>query len=215
MPLIIAVLIVVVVVSSLRNSSKESKREERIHTANSRKTNAKKERLLVDAHMKAGEPFDRAFELARQDIVKAGFEPCIPKTAYKSCQPIWDDLGAVETSECPDFQRYDSNAVRLRREEYKTRCRKAGRKHTEEGEEAYVYGDDFPDTAVKYARYLNNYQKTHQIDAVPVGRYISYRGIGTCEVTALDFDKAEHEVRVVLTGETKTIPFGDKDITKI
>ena len=218
MPLIIAVLIIIVVVSCARNSNKELKRQNREYTAAARKTNAKMERELVDRYMKYGKSFNEAFDLARKDMISAGYDPCIPRDAYKpkrwNAHPT-SGSNHPETSECPDYDKYDSQAVQKLRSEYRSQCRQKGVKWSRNDEDNYVYSDRLPTTPAQYSAYLNRSVKTHQYESVAVGKYISYLGLGTCEVIALDFESAMHTVKVVKTGEIKQIPFGDKNITRL
>ena len=214
MPLIIAVIVIIVIFVWAIESNKESGRRNREHSAAARKTNAEMERSLVDKHMKHGKPFREAFQAAREDVQKAGFEPCIPMDAYRLRLGCCTD-SEVETSECPHYEQYDSAAVKHLKSDYKSQCEKSGKKWSKEGEYAFVYGSSFPTTAAQYDAYLSRSLRTHQHEAVAVGRYISYYGFGTCEVVSLDFDHAMHTVKVLKTGEIKQIPFGDKNITKL
>lgn len=218
MLLIIAVLIIIVVLSCAKNSNKELMRRNREYTAAARKTNAKMERDLVDHYMKHGKSFNDAFESARQDMLAAGYEPCIPREAYKPRH--WTatlNSGAKypETSECPDYDKYDSQAVKNLRSDYRMQCEKKDVKWSKNDEDAYVFSDRLPTTPAQYSVYLDRSIKTHQYESVAIGKYISYPGFGTCEVIDLDFEHSMHTVKVLKTGKIKRIPFGDKNITKL
>lgn len=212
MPLIIAVLIVIVIISCVRNSNKELFRRNKEYTASARKTNAEMERGLVDWYMKRGKSFDDAFQLSKEDMQRAGFEPCIPKDAYKLKIGNSDN---IETSECYGYERFDSTAVKNLKQDYRNQCRQKGVEWTKEGECEYVYSEKLPVSAAQYAAYLHRQNTTHQHESVAVGKYFSYLGLGTCEVIALDFEHAMHTVKVLSTGEVRQIPFGDKKITKL
>ena len=215
MPLIIAVLIIIVAVSWAKNSNKELSRQNKEYTAAARKTNAKMERDLVDHYMKHGKSFSDAFESARQDMLSAGYEPCIPREAYKPKRwyaPPTSGIKPPETSECPEYEKYDSEAVKHLRDDYRRECRMKGVEWSQKDEDAYVYSDKLPTTPAQYSAYLSRLLK---YEAVPVGKYISHTSYGTCEVISLDFEHSMHTVKVVKTGEIKHISFGDKNITKL
>ena len=219
MPLIIIVLAIIVAISWSINSSKEQYRKNKEYTASARKTNAQMERSLVDKYMKLGKCFDEAFEMAKQDMLEAGFEPCIPRDAYKP--RYWSASDEAfghkrpETSECYNCEQYDSHAVQMLKSDYRSQCQKRGVAYSKNDEDKYVYGDKLPTSAGQYSAYLTRKLKSHQHDAVPVGNYISCLGLGTCEIVDLDYESATHIVKVVQSGEIRRIPFGDKRITKL
>ena len=215
MPLIIAVLAIIVVFSWAGNHSKEAERKNKQYTAAIRRTNARQERLQVDKYMKHGKCFDEAFELARSDMLEDGFEPCIPKDAYKP--RLWSEIDGdpPETSACPKCEDYDSDAVKHLRNDYRTMCSKRKVPYHRDEEDAYVYSERFPANVTQYTNYLTARQHASIYDAVDVGRYISYLGLGTCEVVDLDFSTSSHVVKVVTTGEIRKIRFGDKKITRL
>ena len=215
MPLIIIVLIIIVLISWGVGIGKDSERKRKQYKASSRKTNAKMEREVVDKYMKYGKPFNEAFELAQKEMIKNGFEPCIPRDAYKP--DLWSSSDGTppETSECPECEKYDSDAIKHLRTEYYILCDKRKEKRTREGEDKYIYGDKLPQTARQYETFLMACQYRGIYDAASVGSYISYSGLGTCEVIDLDVNTSEHIVKVIRTGEIKRISFGDKNITKL
>ena len=214
MPLIIVILAIIVLFSWANNSSKNSYNQMSEHTASARKTDAETERALVDKYMKSGMLFDDAFEKSRSDMIENGFDPCIPKSAYK--ERYWHtDLASI-TSECRDCTKYDSRAVRNLRGDYERECRDRGVPGSKEEERKYIYqSGKLPTSPWQYSEYLSNKKRLHVYDAVPVGKYISYLGVGTCEVIDLDFEKGMHTVKVIKTGAIMHIPFGSNRITKL
>ena len=93
MPLIIAVLIILVVIVSARESNKKNATQSAIREKDRRKTNAKLEHHILDTYMKHGYSFDEAFDKAYQDMIEAGYDPCIPRSAYKNRE-------GIESSSC-------------------------------------------------------------------------------------------------------------------
>ena len=213
MPLIIAVLVIVVVLSSCKSFNKENNRTQREYTKAIRRTNAKLEFRLVKKYVKCGKSLDEAVSLTHQDLSLAGFEPCIPRTAYT----MNDDTNNVYI--CPkgiSCQDFDSEGVKHLREDFRRETKKSGTKLSSKDFdlecEKYVY-DNLPKTNWQYDRYLS--RSIQKLDAIEVGRLISYPGFGTCEVIALDYDKLQHTVKVLKTGKVTKIAFGDKNIIKL
>lgn len=214
MPLIIAVLVIIVVFLSAKGFNKESERKQREYTKSIRKTNAKLELELVKKYVKCGKTLDEAINLTHSDLSLAGFEPCIPRTAYS----VDADTSKVSIyprgHSCQDF---DSKAVKSLREDFRRETKKSGTEFSSNTEfeqqcEKYVY-DNLPKTNWQYELYLT--RAIRKLDAVDVGRFISYPGLGTCEVVALDYEKMQHTVKVVKTGQLTKIAFGDKHIIKL
>ena len=201
MPLIIIVLAVIVACLCARSFNKNSERQNNEYSAAARKTNAKMERNLVDQYMKQGKEFDEAFELARNDMLAAGYEPCIPKNSYNG-----------HSSYCKNCEQYDSVAVRELRQDYKTECQNRGVQWSYEGEDEYIYKSGrLPTSAFRYHQKLSS----HWYDAIPVGKYISTPLYGTCEVIDLDYKRSQNIVKILKTGQIVRIPFGDKRITRL
>ena len=215
MPLIIAILAIIVLCSWANSSSKEGARAQTYHDACARKTDAETERALVDKYMKTGMLFDDAFEMARSDMIKNGFDPCIPKTAYRSRGSI-DINTSWSTSECYRCRDYDSEAVKHIRNDYKSECEQKGVPYSESDARRYIYESGrLPKNAAQYEAYLDRNLRSKRHKAVAVGKYIVYSGFGTCEVVDLDFEKSMHTVKVLRTGEILHVPFGSNRITKL
>lgn len=214
MPLIIAVLVIVVVFLSAKGFNKENDRKQREYTAAIRKTNAELELKLVNKYVNSGKTLDEAVNLMQSDLSLAGFEPCIPRTSYSV------DTGSGKVSIYPrghSYQDFDSKAVKSLREDFRRETKKSGvkfssRKEFEEQCEKYVY-DNLPKTNWQYELYLT--RAIRKLDAIDVGKFISYPGLGTCEVVALDYEKMQHTVKVVETGQLTKIAFGDKHIIRL
>lgn len=82
MPLIIAILVILVVFVSVRESKKKNDNLAAIREKDSRKTNARMEQQIVDYYMKRGYSFSDAYRKSYEDMVEAGYVPCIPRDAY-------------------------------------------------------------------------------------------------------------------------------------
>ena len=215
MPLIIAVLIIIVIFMSAKDRTINSERKRREYTAAIRKTNTKLELKLVQQFYNRGENTkDRAIELAKAELINQEFEPCIPRDAFRvnafdHCIYVYD--------RGYDYRRFDSHAVRSLNEEFKRQADKAGinfasQEEFERKQEEYVY-NNLPKTNAEYEGYLQ--LNMARLKAVRVGNFISYPGLGTCEVIALDYDRLQHTVKVVGTGEVKEIAFTDKRIIRL
>lgn len=215
MPLIIIVLIIIVIFMTAKDGLINNERKRREYTESIRKTNAKLELKLVQQFYNRGENTDdRAIELARAELTNQGFEPCIPRDAfrvdgYDRCIYVYH--------RSYDYQRFDSHAVRSLNEEFKRQSNKArvsfsSQEEFEQKQEEYVYGN-LPQTIAEYEMYLR--LSMARLEAVSVGNFLSYPGLGTCEVIALDYDRLQHTVKVVNTGEIKKIAFTDKRIIRL
>ena len=212
MPLIIVVLIIIVVVLNTQGSLKETNRKRREYTNSIRRTNAELELKLINQHIQSGSSLEQAFNLAHSDLARLNFEPCIPQSALSLYEGY-----AVVYHRYYNVAKFDSDAVRNLREDFKREAKKSDKKFATREEfdqacEAYVYSN-LPQTTFEYEQYLRRSIK--KLDAVAVGQYISYPGLGTCEVIALDFNTMQHTVRAVSTGKIVKIAIGDKRIIKL
>ena len=220
MPLIIAVLIILVVIVSARESNKKNATQSAIREKDRRKTNAKLEHHILDTYMKHGYSFDKAFRQAYQDMIDAGYEPCIPRDAYKNRE-------GIESSSCgiyggDDVERYDSFWVRQRRENAKREWQQSHpgvpiTKARREDIDKLTYGN-FPTTEFAY---LHDIKRSTEIaKAEPVGTFIIYPGLGTCEILAHNWigDGAAggtYTLKVLKTGQIVSyVRIGDGKIRK-
>lgn len=221
MPLVFAVLVILVVIFNIKDSNKNNAKQSAIHEKDRRKTNARLEHRILDTYMKHGYSFNDAFKKAYEDMIAAGYDPCIPREAYDKNS---DD---VESSYCGyfngcDVARYDSFWVKQRRDRAKKQWLQS---HpgahicdaTTEEIDALTY-DNFPTTEFQYLHDIK--RSTVRASAEPVGTFIIYPGLGTCEVLAHNWigDGAmggTYTLRVLKTGETVThVRIGDSKITK-
>ena len=219
MPLIIAVLIIIVAVVCIRDSNKENSKQAAIREKDRRKTNAKLEHRTLDNYMKHGYSFDESFTKTYKDMIDAGYQPCIPRSAYHNRE-------GVESSSCGrnggnDVERYDSFWVQQRRDEAERRWQQL---HpgthiihaTQEEIDAMTY-DNFPDSEYQYLQDIK--RRTARINAEPIGTFIIYPGLGTCEVLAHNWDitgtRGTYTLKVLQTGAIIShIKIGDKQITR-
>lgn len=214
MPLIIVVLVIVVAFLNAKDFKKKTDRKRQGYTAAIRKTNAELELKLVNKYVNSGKTLYEAVNLTQSDLLLAGFEPCIPRTSYS----VNTNTGEVSIyprgHSCQDF---DSEVVKSLREDFARETSKSGvkfssREKFEEQCEKYVY-DNLPKTNFQYELYLA--RAISKFDAIDVGKFISYPGLGFCEVVALDYEKMQHTVKVVKTGQLTEIAFGDKHIIRL
>lgn len=195
MPLVILVLFIVFLFVSANDSNKKYNREITIREKDKRKTNAKMERKLVDYYMKYGFSFDEAFKKSYEDMVAAGYDPCIPRNAYEDNYSIH-----YQSSFCDCPWKYDSSWVKQRKEVYA---------------EADVYRN-FPKNDIEWSIDLKRQSLIK--DTIPVGEYLIYPGLGTCEV--IDFINlgtvGYYTLKVLSTGEIlrNTVKIGDPRITR-
>ena len=214
MPLIIVVLIIIVVFINTKDKTNNNEIKRREYTASIRKTNAKLELELVQQFYRLDQNEDRSIELAKAELINRGFEPCIPRNAY-----VISSFGncVYVYGRGYDCRNFDSRAVRSLREDFsimsnKLRTQFASQEEFEQKQEEYVY-NNLPKTISEYKRYLT--LSIARLDAIGVGSLLSYPGLGTCEVVALDYKIRQHTVKVLSTGEIKKIPFSDKRIIRL
>ncbi|MFA6731005.1 MAG: hypothetical protein WCR95_08440 [Eubacteriales bacterium] len=117
MPLIIAVVAIVVFFVVIHDKQKDYNRESANREKMMRKTNSYLERETLDKFLREGMTFDEAYNATVSEMVKLGFDPCIPREAYgkKYCgvnEPI-----NGETSWVDNPGKYDSDTVKRRRNE--------------------------------------------------------------------------------------------------
>ena len=75
MPLIVLILIIIVLFLNAKDDDRKR--------VDNQRTNAHKERDLIDKYMKQGLSVYEAHDRARRDMIDLGFVPCIPKRAYR------------------------------------------------------------------------------------------------------------------------------------
>lgn len=220
MPLIIVVLIILVVIINANESKKKNATLSAIREKDRRKTNAKLEHHILDTYMKHGYSFDEAFKRAYQDMIDAGYDPCIPRSAYKNRE-------GIESSSCGiyggnDVERYDSFWVQQRRDDAKRKWQQSHpgvhiSKASPEEIDKLTYSN-YPTT--EYA-YLHDMKRSASMaSAEPVGTFIIYPGLGTCEVLAHNWigDGAAggtYTLKVLKTGQVVSyVKIGDSKIRK-
>lgn len=220
MPLIIAILIIVVIILNLNDSSKQAQRMSRIHANTRRKTCAYMEQQLVSRYLLYGMPFEEAFRKSYQDMVDAGFEPCIPREAYPHSGESYAGSHLKRS-----FEEYDSQWVR---DIYKAKWFKQRsnyeKKHPIVRDRRYcdamaIYREiheNFPTNEFEFRKAMDRFDI--EINARPIGSFLIYPGYGTCEVVGYRYscDKTIgwYELRVLKTNEVITnVRIGDPQIT--
>ena len=212
MPLVIAVLVIIVVFLNAKDYKKRDDSASAIYEKDRRKTNAKLEQYTMDMYMKHGYSADDAFRKSYEDMISAGYEPCIPRSAY-----------GKNSSHCKgrygfDVEYYDSFLVRDRRKDIKEEWK---REHpseemlSEEEIEVRIY-QNFPKNNAQYIADLK--RRSKRSEAKPIGTFIIYPGLGTCEIIAYNWIGdgtygGTYTLRVLKTGKIVTyVKIGDSKI---
>lgn len=216
MPLVLAVLIIVVIFLNAKDSAKWNAKQSALHEDWRRKTNARLEQKIMDSYMKHGYSADEAFRKSYDDMIAMGYDPCIPRDAYKKNSSSCWKLGAGGP------QRFDSLWVKQRRDEAKSEWQQIHPDvHISEASpeeiDRLTY-KNFPTT--EYA-YLHDIKRSaSKASAEPVGTFIIYPGLGTCEILAHNWigDGAAggtYTLKVLKTGQIVTyVKIGDSKIRK-
>lgn len=217
MPLVFAVLIILVLIVNARESSRKNANKSAFNEKSRRKTNAKLEQRTLDIYMKHGYSFDDAFKKTYADMTSAGYDPCIPREAYNNQE-------GIESSKCKgyDIERYDSLLVRQRRQDAITQWEQDHpgthiSKAAPEELEFLTY-NNFPKTEWQYLHDVK--RGAVRASAEPVGTFIIYPRLGTCEVLAHNWigDGASggtYTLKVLKTGKVVTyVKIGDTKIRR-
>lgn len=180
MPLIIAVVVIIFIFVKIYEGKKEGSKRSAMRTKDRAKTNATLERNIVDQYMKHGYSFDEAFHKAYEDIVALGYEPCIPRNAYSR------NRNGVQSSYCANPRDYDSFWVKQRRNAIVQEWARThpGERIPYETFDEQIY-DNYPLTEAAYL--IDMKVQTLKTQAVPVGEYLIYPNLGTCEVIAHNY----------------------------
>ena len=115
MPLIFAVVVIITIIVVLNDAQKNYNRESANYTKMYRKTNSFLERETLDKFMRQGMTFDEAYLSTMNEMVRLGYEPCIPADAYGQIQ-YRDPFTDGETSWVDGEGQYDSYIIKTRRE---------------------------------------------------------------------------------------------------
>lgn len=210
MPLIIAVVAVIAIFVIVRDNAKDRARDAANYEKSSRKTNAEKERQILDSFLKRGESFDDAFVKTQEAMSDLGYDPCIPKNAYGTDFSGMKIVGqSDETSYIGNVsERFDSDFVKMRKRQLA--------RNKSDLTEANIYRN-FPKNIHEYNQCLR--ADTLQMQAVQVGETFTYPGYGTVEVIGhryLNASTGFYDVKVLRTGEiVTTIKIGDDKIRQL
>lgn len=227
MPLVIAVLIFVVILLNGKDANKNNARRSANRAKDSRKTNAELEQRVLDTYLKHGYSFDDAFSQTYQDMIKAGYEPCIPREAYYVTEDednVWSSFcsdgrarwtNGIKGRFCPGI--YDSDWVKDRQIAV-VRSWKAnhGEDISSEKLDELTY-TNFPTSEWAHQRDLNI--RANMSKAEPVGTYVTYPGLGTCQVLGYNWidggaSGGVYKLKVLKTGEMKYVKIGDDKIRR-
>ena len=212
MPLVFAVVVIIWFFVVCHDKTKEQNRENANYEKSRRKTNAEKERLVLDGYMKQGLTLREAYEAAKKEMIRLGYDPCIPISAYGTDLYGWKEIyDGEETSYLQaESDRFDSDEVKTR----KRLLQQNGNRTTD----TTVY-DNFPTNNYEYVRDLK--RQTLQFQSIPVGEWITYPGYGTLEILGYEYSpfnpsKGYYKAKVIKTGEiVTTIKIGDKSIRRV
>ena len=215
MPLVFAVLIMLVIVLNAKDDNKRRNTQSAIYAKDGRKTNAAFEQKTMDSYMKQGLSADDAFRRSYEDMVKTGYEPCIPRDAYD------EDSSRCVLKSSFNPQDFDSFLVKRRREDYTEDWKIANPgknpwEYREEIEERVYH--NFPKNEAEYIRDVKT--RANRKQAEPVGAYIIYPGLGTCEILAHNwigdgYFGGTYTLKVLKTGQIVSfVKIGDKKISR-
>lgn len=212
MPLVFAVLVIVWLFVVFKDKDTEASRKNAEYELSRRKTNAEKERLILDRCMKQGMTFSEAYAAAQAEMIKLGYDPCIPAKAYGTdYYGVKKIYSGEETSYISAVsERFDSDAVKTRKE----MLNDSGLQATDD----MVYSN-FPTTHYEYECDID--RRILQLKSIEVGKWFTYPGYGTLEVVGYEYSpfnpgKGYYKAKVIKTGEiVTTIKIGDKGIREI
>lgn len=219
MPLLIAAIIIIALVVHSKESNARGGQMAGAKEKNRRKTNAPLEHSLLDTYMKYGYSFNDAFDQTYKDMIAAGYEPCIPRKAYQNREGV--ESSSFENG-CDYAENYDSFWVQQRRKDARKEWEQSHpgisiSKAPPEEIERMTYAD-YPTTKSAYSRDIK--RSTMRMQAEPVGTFIIYPGLGTCEVLAHNWigDGAyggTYTLKVLRTGViVKYVKIGDNKIMR-
>ena len=212
MPLVFAVVVIIWLFVVFHDKNKDQNRKNANYEKARRKTNAEKERIVLDGYMKQGMTLAEAYEATKAEMIRLGYEPCIPLNAYGTGL-----YGRKEIHDGEETSYLEAESNRFDSDEVKTRKRLL-QQNGHQAADAGVY-NNFPTNNYEYVRDLKS--QTLQFQSIPVGKWITYPGYGTLEILGYNYSpynpsKGYYKAKVIKTGEiVTTIKIGDKSIRQI
>ena len=221
MPLVIIIFVIVAVGVIALDSNKAKFRTLTCHENWRRMTNAHLEQALMSRNLLYGLSFDEAYRITCQQLVDAGYDPCIKPSDYDVHEGIW---GSVVKGSIRDF---DSLHVKQLKEESVKNCKRSRIPHPILNGVEITVPDDielfkdiykgFPTNEWEYLRAVK--QKSLQTKVVPVGEMLVYVGYGTCKVISHNYNhnktSGTYTLRSLKTGDVITVSMTDSRITNI
>lgn len=209
MPLVIAVIVIAWIFATSSEKNSKSLEIQEYNQKAMRRTNASLESELANKYYEDGYSKADAVRKSYEDMTKAGYDPCIPIGAYQKTS-----YGLV----CYNLTQHDSVVTNRRRDcaRWQWRAAYPDKPCPDEWLHEQIYGTPFPKTDSEYCAERDSMSLRQE--AMPVGYFFYYPGLGTCEVLKLNLvtkSRGFHEVRVVSTGEIKTIRIGDSRIQRL
>ena len=209
MPLVFAVVVIITIIVVLNDAQKNYNRESANYTKMYRKTNSFLERETLDKFMRQGMTFDEAYLSTMNEMVRLGYEPCIPADAYGQ-EKYRDPFTDGETSCVYGAGEYDSFIVKTRRE-LLYNAKKQNRQKLWNDDRIY---EDFPVNRFESRQEAERWALKYK--TLKKGQYIIYPGYGTCEILDHKYyasgTKGYYKVRIVLTNQIAIVPIGDEKI---
>ena len=180
MPLVFVVLAIIVFFVVQNDKGKEQSRFYANKVRSSRRTNAVLEQQVLNKFMLDGHSFKEAYELTIEEMVKEGYDPCIPMNAYHN-----SDI--IESSVVCKVEKYDSDFVRMRQER---QAKQEGIGADTPVSSGKMFGcvniSDKTARMVEYERELKRSTLFHQT-RFKIGDLLIYPLYGTCKVINIEY----------------------------
>lgn len=221
MPLVMFVLVVIVLIVNANDSSKMAAKQKAFHDEADRKTNAQLEAMLVRRYGQIGKSFQDSYIAARQDLIEAGFVPCIPRTFWNEHLDLWkDDRAGYEKRVRYAVDQFNSTSIKNARSTF---IRGWERVYGEDPSEEILWKLLYEETFGGVS-WIVSMQSREDLWSVikPVGSYVFVSGRGTCEILSHDFGVEGHVSSLVLyqmmqidNGELFEISVKSQSITSV
>ena len=202
---IFVVLLIAVLISVIGASLSQASREANYKSFAARLTNAKIEQRVYNDQLRRGALPTEAYDITIMLMKRAGYEPCIPFTAY-----------ATDTSFVRDIESYDSELVKLRREYVKFLHDKCGGPEPTE-QEVYNEEDLWGGQTQRHAHYLFLTKAMIAVRQAHLskGDVFHFKDLGTCLVKDLGYYRLPimpvlcYSVEVVGMGQNRVVDVTD------
>lgn len=219
MPLVMFVLVVIVLIVNANDSSKMAAKQKAFHDEADRKTNAQLEAMLVRRYGQLGKSFQDSYIAARQDLIEAGFVPCIPRTFWNEHLDLWkDNRAGYEKRVRYAVDQFNSTSIKNARDTFTRGWERAYGRPPSEKELWEMLYEETP-KGVSWQVSMNAREDIWLV-IKPIGSYVLVSGKGTCEILAYDFGPEKHLSSIAFyemirldNGELFKILIDSKDIS--